>query len=62
MKKLKRNAIFFKLSWYKVFVYKKLKLFNFLVDSVLSVFTRTLPKNALPNPLSEYVSLNNVFS
>ena len=32
--KKKRNSIFFKLLWYKVFVHWKLKLLNFLVDSV----------------------------
>ena len=31
----KKYAIFFKLFWYRVFVYWKLKLLNFLVDSVL---------------------------
>ena len=35
MKNVKKNAIFFKLFWYKVFVHWKLKLLNFLVDSVL---------------------------
>ena len=33
-KNVKKNAIFFKSFWYKVFVHWKLKLFNFLVDSV----------------------------
>ena len=31
----KKNAIFFKLFWYKVFAHWKLKLLNFLMDSVL---------------------------
>ena len=31
----KKNAICFKLFWYKVFVHWKLKLLNFLVDPVL---------------------------
>ena len=31
----KKNAMFFKLFWYKAFVHWKLKLLNFLVDSVL---------------------------
>ena len=31
----KNNAIFLKLFWYKAFVHWKLKLLNFLVDSVL---------------------------
>ena len=35
LENVKRNAIFFKLFWYKVFVHLKLKLLNFLVDSVL---------------------------
>ena len=30
----KKNVTFFKLFWYKVFVHWKLKLLNFLVDSV----------------------------
>ena len=33
-KNVKNIAIFFKLFWYKVFVHWKLKLLNFLVDSV----------------------------
>ena len=33
-KMLKKNAIFFNLFWYKVFVHWKLKLLSFLVDSV----------------------------
>ena len=36
--KCKKNAIFFKLFCYKVFVHWKLKLLNFLVDSVLIFF------------------------
>ena len=36
LKNVKKNAIFFKLFWYKVFLPWKLKLFNFLVDSVLT--------------------------
>ena len=35
LENVKKNAIFFKLFWYKVFVHWKLKLLNFLVDSVL---------------------------
>ena len=35
MKNVKKNAVFFKLYRYKVFVHWKLKLLNFLVDSVL---------------------------
>ena len=34
-----KNAIFFNLFWYKVFVHWKLKLLNFLVDSVLIYFS-----------------------
>ena len=34
-----KNAIFFNLFWYKVFVHWKLKLLNFLVDSVLISFS-----------------------
>ena len=36
MKNVKKNVIFFKLFWYKVFVHWKLKSLNVLVDSVLS--------------------------
>ena len=32
LKNVKKNAIFFKLLWYKVFVHWKLKLLNFLVS------------------------------
>ena len=35
---MKKNAIFFKLFWYKVFVHWKLKLLNFLMNSVLKPF------------------------
>ena len=35
LKNVKKNAILFKLFWYKAFVHWKLKLLNFLVDSVL---------------------------
>ena len=35
LKKCTKNAIFFKLFWYKAFVHWELKLLNFLVDSVL---------------------------
>ena len=35
LKKCKKNAILFKLFWYKVFVHWKIKLLNFLMDSVL---------------------------
>ena len=31
----KKNAMFFNIFWYKVFVHWKLELLNFLVDSVL---------------------------
>ena len=36
MKNLKKNAIFFKLFWYSGFVHWKLKLLNFLVDSIIN--------------------------
>ena len=36
IEKCKKKTIFFKLFWYKVFVHSKLKLLNFLVDSVLT--------------------------
>ena len=35
-KNAKKNAIFFKLFWYKVFVHWKLKLLNFLVNFALN--------------------------
>ena len=40
MKKVKKNAILFKLFWYKVFVQWKLKLLDFLMDSVLILIFR----------------------
>ena len=36
LKNFKKNAIFFKLFWYSVFVHWKLKLLNFLVDSIVN--------------------------
>ena len=33
----KKNAILFKLFWYKIFVHWKLKLLDFLMDSVLTL-------------------------
>ena len=36
LKNLKKNAIFFKLFWYSGFVHWKLKLLNFLVDSIIN--------------------------
>ena len=36
-KNVKKNALFFKLFWYKVLVHWKLKLLNLLVDSVLII-------------------------
>ena len=42
MKNVKKNAIFFKLFWYEVFVHWKLKLLNILVDSVLISFVFSL--------------------
>ena len=38
----KKNAMFFKLFWYKVFVHWKLHILNFLVDSVLMSFAKLL--------------------
>ena len=35
-KNVQKNAIFFKLFWYKVSVHWKLKLLSFVVDSVLN--------------------------
>ena len=39
LKNVKRNAVLFKLFWYKVFVLWKLKFFNFLMDSILISFS-----------------------
>ena len=39
MRNVKKSAILFKLFWYKVFVPWKLKLLNFLMDSVLILLT-----------------------
>ena len=39
LKNVKRNAVLFKLFWYKVFVFWKLKFFNFLMDSILISFS-----------------------
>ena len=35
LKKVKKNAILFKLFWYKVFVHWKLQFLNSLLDSML---------------------------
>ena len=40
LQKCKKNAIFFKLFWHKVFVHWELQSFNFLVHSVLISFER----------------------
>ena len=49
---LKYNAICFKLFWYKVFVHWKLKLINFLVDSILiRVLCFSYVVYLLPSPL-----------
>ena len=37
LEKCKKECIFFKLFWYKFFVHWKLKLINFLMDSVLNL-------------------------
>ena len=42
LKTVKKNAMFFKLFWYKVFVHWKLHILNFLVDSVLTSFAKLL--------------------
>ena len=39
LKNIKKNAVLFKVFWYKVFVHWKLKLLNFLMDSVLISFS-----------------------
>ena len=49
---VKKNATLFKLFWYKVFVHGKLKLPNFLMDSVLKVFA-IFSYSALPEHLSQ---------
>ena len=35
MKSVKKNVMWLKIFWYKIFVHWKLKLLNFLMDSVL---------------------------
>ena len=40
LEKCKKNAIWLKIFWYKVFVHWKSKLLNFLMDSVLSLSGR----------------------
>ena len=47
-----KNAIFFKLFWYKVFVHWELKLLNFVVDSVLNSFSKWFSKFLLVNDTS----------
>ena len=37
LKNVKKNAICFKLFWYKILVRWKLKLLNFMTDSVLNL-------------------------
>ena len=37
MKNVKKNAIYIKLFWYKVFVHWKLKSLNFLMASICEV-------------------------
>ena len=49
LKNVKKNAIFFKLFWYKVFVHWKLKLHNFLVDSVLNKLDNWVPSLVPPS-------------
>ena len=49
LKNVKKNAIFLKLFWYKVFVHWKLKLLNFLVDSVLNKLDNWVPRLVLPS-------------
>ena len=44
LEKCKKNAMLFKLFWYKVFVHWKLKLLNFLMDSVLNYWNPSVPK------------------
>ena len=39
LENVKKNAILYKLFWYKVFVHWKLKLLNFLVNSALIIFS-----------------------
>ena len=57
LKNVKKNAIFFKLFWYKAFIHWRLKLFNFLLDSVLTAnmlfvfnsFMKSFHSNKKPN-------------
>ena len=59
----KKNAVLFKLFCYKVFAYWKLKLLNFLMDSVLMLLVDEYPAELvfpidflLLNVLSEKVT------
>ena len=56
LKNVKKNAIFFKLFWYKVFVHWELKLLNFLVDCVLIFIVFTSFKRLLCQdvPIDQY--------
>ena len=52
--KVRKKAIFFKLFWYEVFVQWKLKLLNFLVDSVLTLFYCYFPFKVIGDELAKF--------
>ena len=56
----KKNAMFFKLFWYKAFVHWKLKLLNFLVDSVLKHKFCALSRVTVATSNSTYATDINV--
>ena len=51
LKNAKKNAVLFKLFWYKVFVYWKLKLLNFRMDSILIRFITGRPGGHENDPI-----------
>ena len=54
LQNVKKNAIFFKLFWYKVFVHWKLKLFNFLMDFVLRWVETATAMRKISKTIVEY--------
>ena len=65
MKNAKKKTIFFKLFWYKVFVHSKLKLLNFLVDSVLTfadVWGARMAQWCKHSPPTNMVQIQNLAS
>ena len=65
IEKCKKKTIFFKLFWYKVFVHSKLKLLNFLVDSVLTfadVGGARMAQRCKHSPPTNMVQIQNLAS